>query len=67
MAGLCEIARLNSKYSNYYLNIVGNSGKIYDGGDQGWWEDKVTISDSMDKDDRLSIIGYKIWVVERLQ
>ncbi|MDE6213908.1 MAG: hypothetical protein K2M70_10595 [Lachnospiraceae bacterium] len=38
-ADYCQVAKLNSKYS--YLNIVDNNNKSYDGGDQGWWENKA--------------------------
>lgn len=58
MAESVEVAKLNSHASDHYLNIVGNDGKSYYGGDQDWWEDKVTTGESMDKDDRLKQDKY---------
>lgn len=41
MVEFSEVAKLNSKFSSHYLNIVGNDGTTYHGGNQGWWEDKA--------------------------
>lgn len=64
MTNMVETARLNSKFSNYYLNVVGNNGTTYDGGDQGWWEVDVTSDDSLDHQTRLKEDKYyRLWKV----
>lgn len=40
---ICEIARLNSKFSEHYLHIVSNDGSFCHGGNQNWWQDKAVI------------------------
>lgn len=64
MTNMVEIAKLNSKFSNHYLNVVGNDGKTYYGGDQGWWKDKVTSNDNMEYIDRLKEDKYyRLWKI----
>ncbi len=46
MVEFCEVAKLNSKASAHYLNIVKNDGTAYYGGDQGWWEEKAHFEGS---------------------
>lgn len=58
MTNMVEIARLNSKFSNYYLNIVESNGKTYDGGNQGWWENDVTSDNTMKHQTRLKEDKY---------
>lgn len=37
------VAELDNKYTaSSYLKIRGQNGTIYDGGNQGWWEDKTS-------------------------
>ncbi len=43
------VAKLNSKSSVPYLKIEGD-GNTYDGGDQGRWQDDVTLSDADHKE-----------------
>lgn len=40
-----QVAALHSRFADHYLKIAGDDGKIYDGGNQGWWTDKVTTGD----------------------
>ena len=42
-----EVAKLNSKFSDHYLNVAGKDGSTYHGGNQGWWQDKVTTGDDV--------------------
>lgn len=42
-------AELDNKYTaSSYLKIRGGNGTIYDGGDQNWWQDKITTSETED-------------------
>ncbi len=49
MVEFSEVAKLNSKFSSHYLNIVGNDGTTYHGGNQGWWEDKAHFQEGGNK------------------
>lgn len=64
MAEFSEVAKLNSKFSDHYFNVVGNDGTTYYGGDQGWWKDKVTSKESMEHIDRLKEDKYyRLWKI----
>ena len=59
-----EVAKLNSKFSDHYLNIAGNDGSTYHGGNQGWWQDKVTAGDGMEHKKRLKVDKYyRLWKI----
>ncbi len=63
MAELAKVAKLNSRFSNHYFNVVGD-GNSYYGGDQDWWSDKVTTNDTMDHQDRLKNDEYyRLWKI----
>lgn len=62
MADSAIVAKLNSKFLTPYLNIELNNGDTYYGGDQGWWKDDVTTSDTMDDQKRLKEDEYyRLW------
>ncbi len=58
-----KAAKLNSNFSDHYLNVAGDNGASYYGGNQGWWMDKVMTGDDTkrrlikDKYYRLARIG----------
>ena len=59
-----EVAKLNSKFSDHYLNVAGNDSSTYHGGNQGWWQDKVTTGDDVGhrrslKEDKY----YRLWKI----
>ena len=58
MADLRKIARLNSKFSNNYLNIVESNSQTYDGGNQGWWSNDATSDVNLDRQTRLEEDKY---------
>lgn len=53
-----EVAKLNSKFSDYYLYIEEDDGTFYYGGDQGWNYGDLTTSDDMDYQERLKDDKY---------
>ena len=53
-----KIAKLNSKFSDQYLNIEGDDGKTYYGDDQGWWEADVKSDNKLDHQTRLNEDKY---------
>lgn len=62
ITNMVEIAKLNSKFSNHYLNIVESNSKSYAGGDQGWWENDVTSDNTMEHQTRLKEDKYyRLW------
>lgn len=64
MTGVIEVAKLDSRFSEHYLNIVGNAGPAYCGGNQSWWKDKVITGDDMGHDQRLKNDRYyRLWKI----
>lgn len=60
---ICEIARLNSKFSEHYLHIAGNDGSFCHGGNQNWWQDKAVIC-SKNKIKRMKEDEYfRLWQI----
>ncbi|MBD5486265.1 MAG: hypothetical protein HDR18_12225 [Lachnospiraceae bacterium] len=59
-----EVEKLNSKFSDYYINVAGNDGSTYHGGNQGWWQDKVTTGDDVGHRRRLKEDKYyRLWKI----
>lgn len=62
MTGTIEVAKLKSSFSDHYLTIAGQGGPVYYGGNQSWWQDKVTTGDDMGHDQRLQEDRYyRLW------
>lgn len=59
-----KVAKLNSRFSDHYINIVRNDDLICYGGNQGWWRDQVTTGDDMGHRRRLKADKYyRLWKI----
>ena len=59
-----EVAKLDSKFSDHYLNVAGNDSSTYHGGNQGWWQGKVTTGDDLGHRRRLKEDAYyRLWKI----
>lgn len=59
---LCEIAKLNGKFSEHYLNIEGDDGLICHGGNQNWWQDRTPAGSERNRIKRMKEDAfYRLW------